>query len=58
MNPRQRRGVLFILLAALMAVIVFAAVALYVGSVSSQVGALVTVYRRSEEHTLNSSHWE
>ncbi|MBE7699030.1 Flp pilus assembly protein CpaB [Oerskovia sp. Sa1BUA8] len=48
MNPRQRRGVLFILLAALMAVVVFAAVALYVGSVSSRVGALVTVYRSAE----------
>lgn len=45
MNPRQRRGVLFVLLSALLAVVVFVVIASYVGSVSSQVGSLVTVYR-------------
>ncbi|MCL3859942.1 RcpC/CpaB family pilus assembly protein [Actinotalea sp. K2] len=45
MNPRQRRGVLFILLSALLAVVVFFVVASYVANVSSQVGSLVTVYR-------------
>ncbi|PZR51854.1 Flp pilus assembly protein CpaB [Xylanimonas oleitrophica] len=49
MNPRQRRGVLFILTAALMAVVVFVAVTVYVGNVSSQVGSLVTVYRASSD---------
>jgi len=44
-NPRQRRGVLFVLLSALLAVVVFVVIASYVGSVSSQVGSLVTVYR-------------
>jgi pilus assembly protein CpaB len=47
-NPRQRRGVLFILLSVLLGVVVFATVALYVGSVGSQVGSLVTVYRSAE----------
>lgn len=45
MNPRQRRGVLFILLSALMAVVVFGVVVFYVSSVSSQVGPTATVYR-------------
>jgi len=44
-NPRQRRGVLFILLSALLAVVVFVVVAGYVTNVASQVGATVTVYR-------------
>lgn len=47
MNPRQRRGVLFVLLSALLAVVVFVVIAGYVGSVSSQVGSMVTVYRTS-----------
>ncbi|WP_066582403.1 Flp pilus assembly protein CpaB [Cellulomonas timonensis] len=47
MNPRQRRGVLFVLLSALLAVVVFVVIAGYVGSVSSQVGSLATVYRTS-----------
>jgi len=44
-NPRQRRGVLFIILAAVMALVTFVAVALFVASVNSKVGDLVTVYR-------------
>lgn len=49
MNPRQRRGVLFILLAVLLAVAVFFVVASYVGSVASQVGSVVTVYRTADD---------
>ncbi len=45
MNPRQRRGVLFILLAGLGALVVFSMVARYVGSVNSQVAPMVTVYQ-------------
>jgi pilus assembly protein CpaB len=48
-NPRQRRGVLFILLSALMAVVVFAVVIFYVSSVNSQVGPTATVYRAASD---------
>jgi len=44
-NPRQRRGVLFILMSAVLAVAVFFMVAAYVGNVASKVGSTVTVYR-------------
>ena len=49
MNPRQRRGVLFILLSAALAVAVFFVVATYVGNVQSQVGSVVTVYRAADD---------
>ncbi|MFS0701344.1 Flp pilus assembly protein CpaB [Cellulomonas sp. 179-A 4D5 NHS] len=45
MNPRQRRGVLFILMSVLLAVVVFIAIAAYVGNVATQVGSVVQVYR-------------
>ncbi|QAY64374.1 Flp pilus assembly protein CpaB [Xylanimonas allomyrinae] len=45
MNPRQRRGVLFVVISGLLAVVVFAAVAVFVSSVNSKVGDVVTVYR-------------
>lgn len=45
MNPRQRKGLLFMLVAVLIAVGTFFAVTAYVASVNSQVGARVTVYR-------------
>jgi pilus assembly protein CpaB len=48
-NPRQRRGVLFILLSAALAVAVFFVVATYVGNVQSQVGSVVTVYRAADD---------
>ncbi|NUU18149.1 Flp pilus assembly protein CpaB [Cellulomonas humilata] len=48
MNPRQRRGVLFVLLSAVLAIVVFFLVASYVGNVSSQVGSVVTVYRAAD----------
>ena len=43
MNPRQRRGVLLILVTVLGAVVTFGAVFNYVQSVSSQVGPRTTV---------------
>jgi len=48
-NPRQRRGVLFILLSVVIAVVVFFLVASYVGNVSSKVGSVVTVYRAADD---------
>lgn len=45
MNPRQRRGVLYLLTAALVAVGVLVGVTRYVADVSSQVGNRITVYR-------------
>jgi pilus assembly protein CpaB len=48
-NPRQRRGVLFILLSVVFAVVVFFVIASYVGNVASQVGAVRTVYRLAED---------
>lgn len=45
MNPRQRRGVLFLLLAGLGALVVFMMVARYVAGVNSQVAPMVTVYQ-------------
>lgn len=45
MNPRQRRGVLLLVVTSLCAVAVFIGVLVYVGSVSSQVGPMVTVVR-------------
>lgn len=49
MNPRQRRGVLFILLSVVLSVGVFVAIAGYVGNVASQVGSTVTVYRAADD---------
>jgi pilus assembly protein CpaB len=47
MNPRQRRGVLFMLLAVLVAGGVFLVVLQYLSSVASAVGPTTTVYRAS-----------
>jgi pilus assembly protein CpaB len=44
-NPRQRRGVLFMALAVVIGVGVFLAVSSYVSDVESQVGSTTTVYR-------------
>lgn len=44
MNPRQRRGVLFILAAVALSFVVFFAVSDYVEGVDSQVGPRITVY--------------
>lgn len=48
MNARQRRGVLFLLAAAGLAIAVFLAVTNYVSEVESQVGPKVTVYQVSQ----------
>lgn len=45
MNPRQRRGVLFLIMAGALAIAVFFAVSNYVAQVDSQVGPRITVYR-------------
>lgn len=45
MNPRQRKGLLFMAVALLVAVGTFFAVSLYVSSVNSQVGQRVIVYQ-------------
>jgi pilus assembly protein CpaB len=48
LNPRQRRGILFLLAAAALAVAVFVAVSSYVSQVESQVGPKITVYQVTE----------
>lgn len=45
MNPRQRRGIIFMVLSVLVAIAVFVILTNYVRSVSSQVGPTTTVYR-------------
>lgn len=47
MNPRQRRGALFMLLAVIIGLGVFVSVTSYVSNVESQVGSQTTVYRAS-----------
>lgn len=48
MNPRQRRGVLFLLLAGLGALVVFFMVTRYVAGVNSKVAPMVTVYQAAK----------
>lgn len=48
MNPRQRRGLLFVLVSALVAIGTFFAVSAYVANVNSQVGSRVTIYQASQ----------
>lgn len=45
MNPRQRRGVIFMLLAALTALVLFFVSVNYVGSVNAKISPTTTVYR-------------
>jgi pilus assembly protein CpaB len=49
MNPRQRRGVLLMVLSGLAAVLVFIGVSTYVASVNSKVGPMVTVYHVTKD---------
>lgn len=49
MNPRQRRGVLFLVASAISGVIVFALMVSYVADVNGRVGALETVLRLKTE---------
>ena len=51
MNPRQRRGVLLILVTVLGAVVTFVAMFSYVQSISSQVGPMTTVIKLSQQVT-------
>lgn len=48
MNPRQRRGILFLIAAGALALAVFIAVNSYVARVDSQVGPRITVYQVAE----------
>lgn len=48
MNPRQRRGAIFMLLSVVTAVGVFFSISGYVADVRSQVGNLTTVYRANQ----------
>ena len=48
MNPRQRRGALFMVLAVVIGLGVFLSVTSYVSNVESQVGSRTTVYRASK----------
>ena len=62
MNPRQRRGVLLMVLSGIAAVLVFIGVSSYVASVNSRVGPMVTVYRVTTDlpafTTLSSENTE
>ncbi|MBT0772629.1 Flp pilus assembly protein CpaB [Kineosporia sp. J2-2] len=49
MNPRQRRGVLFMLLAGLLGIVVFVMVAGYTSNVTSEVGSKITVYQAKSQ---------
>jgi pilus assembly protein CpaB len=49
MNPRQKRGVLLMVLSVLAAVAVFVGVSSYVASVNSKVGPMVTIYRVTKD---------
>src|SRR5918997_17060 len=62
MNPRQRRGVLLMVLSGIAAVLVFVGVSSYVASVNSRVGPMVTIYRVTTDlpafTTLSSENTE
>lgn len=62
MNPRQRRGVFLMVLAALSAILVFIGVSSYVANVNSKVGPMVTVYQVTKDlpafTTLSSDNTE
>ena len=45
MNPRQRRGLIYLLLAVVVAIATFIPVTRFVSSVNRPVGSRVTVYR-------------
>lgn len=48
MNPRQRRGIMLMVISVVAAIGVFFAVSAYVSDVNSQVGSQVTVYRAKQ----------
>jgi pilus assembly protein CpaB len=49
MNPRQRRGVLLMVLSVIAAALVFVGVSSYVANVNSKVGPMVTVYQTTKD---------
>ncbi len=49
MNPRQRRGVILMILSSLLAVAVFFGVASYVNGINSRVGPMTTVYQATDD---------
>ena len=49
MNPRQRRGVVLMVLSVLAAFLVFVGVSSYVSNVNSKVGPMVTVYQVTKD---------
>lgn len=49
MNPRQRRGVITLIIAAIGAIAVFLGIVAYVGNVNAEVGPRVTVYKAAED---------
>ena len=49
MNPKQRRGAITLIIAAIGAIAVFLGVVAYVGSVSAEVGPRVSVYRAATD---------
>lgn len=55
MNPRQRRGVLFLVISLLGAVVVFGLVVSYVSNVNDRVGSLMTVLRLKDDTTALST---
>ena len=57
MNPRQRRGVFLMVLAALSAILVFIGVSSYVANVNSKVGPMVTVYRVTKDLPAFTTLW-
>lgn len=55
MNPRQRRGVIFMLLAGLTAIVMFIMAVNYVSSVNAKISPTIKVYRASKEIQAYSS---
>lgn len=55
MNPRQRRGVITLVIAAIGAIAVFLGVVSYVGSVSAEVGPKTTVYAAIEDIRIHQT---
>lgn len=49
MNPRQRRGVIFMLLAGLSALVLFFVAVSYIGSVNAKIAPTTTVYQAAKE---------
>lgn len=57
MNPKQRRGAITLIVAALGAIAVFIAVVSFVGSVNAEVGPKTKVYKAAQDIPLNKEIW-